>query len=789
MIPGNNYPNRNIQPTNRYSRTIPEDGAGSRTGMGSLTQGMQQGDGYRRTIDPVGIMQQIAGAGAAAGNAGGWDWDKANRKHLNYDVADQILGNNAEDGYAAEIKAEAMGIASRISAKFVHDTRLNNSAGLYRWFLDGVNGFSVIPNAPHIKCPIRGAFLEFVKATPALKNLIAQRASIVGGYNFSIRLAAETNPGAREVESLYVTAVINVLFMEMMNWFGKTDTGRQSYSRMTQELHALIARLPNFIEIMGECFAYFDIENPYASLTPVPQERIDPEANASQYVTRSYAGTKNDFFGYQGDPGALQQPGVRDELMEMIHRNAGESQYQPTNTPQWDNPFPSADITYGRTTNDRTDYCNLTKENMAEFNLNIFYPIPGMESWYVVDDSAWFYVQTVFRRHADQATEFCLLEDCYRIVKINWELDDGWFSDVVKVKGLDMKRVLTDPSLLLPTLEADEKGDVVITQTSLPEASGEEDDLLPLMPVKELENIPGIVLNNEVVESQQLKEVETVTDGLYDIVKPDTTEMFGMTTPVRNWTPFITEHPDVVTELYMYMHPLIKGSSHKPKDFFSFVSYVERVLDDRFGVIELKDLIEEHITETLNRWLVECRGYGPTMKDPYHYKCGPVFARIDEFKEFLQRYDTSTLDSLMDPSKFTRLFNRCKMFASSDDRKRLLESITPEGKLGMAARVTNERTLVIIKDIVFTRLGNIRPPIPEHPTDTVKVKRSIFPEIFSIVEQGFGKACEHLQEGAEQIFSFEYDDSLWLFITSDFDKNVGVLRRIYREGQLISLKF
>ncbi len=774
MNGNNGYPSRSLKPTGG-TRTFGSDPQGGDY-YGQGNQGMQM-------RDPAQVIQ-----GLIRGNAqgrGSWDWNNADKKsHFNEEMVSNLLGYE-ESQLDAELKAQALAIAGKLMAMFIRDVEQGNTAGRYAWFQQGASIFQYIPNVPNQVCPTRSAFADYVKGKPGLKISIARHAAVVGGYNVAVRLAGgNQDVKPQEAADYFTVGVVNIFFMEMINWFSKTQEGQRAYAARSRQLDESLRRLDVYKRDIGECFIYMGLENPYADLSPEPTAHFDPEAHPSRFASRAAATLQNTFHDFPVNTGGVRQ-GEIDDIYAMVYHNA-ELANAPGNVQRQQQAMQSFNndqhFSYGTPTSGRKDYSNITEENRSEFDLNVFHRV-GNTEWHVVDEEIWKKIHGAFKRSSKQRIMCGLFPHTHRVVKIDIDRDDGWETKVVRLEGVDPMFVLSNPDVLLPVLE-EQNGEIKITNYDLNEVmdDGSKENFVPL-PVKSLEEKPVVVNNDLVMESARSEDIESALDTLYEEVRPsEIKSMFGVSTAGRNWKPFRLVSNEEVGMVYRLLPYLVKNAGHDPRNFFDMVRTTRRTLNERFGNDELTELVENHIEQALNRWFVEARGFGPTMNDPFHFRSKNLFRTIDDTEEFFKRNDPDTYDALCTTERFKRLADRCRLFASPEDRERLLGD-------NPVTRFNNARTIVVSKEFVLTKIGGQLPPMLENQTDTVTVKRSIFPEAFSLVEQSYGKASKNLSSGADQFFLFDSDDSLWVFITTDFDRNTGVLRKIIQRQELVDLQF
>lgn len=789
MNQGQRYPSRGITPTNRGAQGMQQNGMDPNMQGYGPPQGQQyQQNGQQ--FDPMAIMRrQFGGQGGGASNAASFNWSTADsQSRLSADqraYLESASGNMYDDDDL--LKQEVMFYVGKIMLDFNKSCRMSNTNGPYRWFVNAVQAFIHFrgPNVP--PCPIRSKFIEFVKQVTNLKNDIALKASVVGGYNIAIRMVNQQQLRQADTENFFTVGVINILTMEMMNWFANTKDGGQAYAHLTPDIIGIIENLQKYKNDLSECFSYMDIEFPYENLDPVPKVKISEESRPFQYAD-GYSGMFRSMeFGFPAQQNS--EPGWR-AMDEMIQRNAANYQRQTQNPgyqpQQQQYDFGSPQIDFGLSDGKRRDYENITSDNLSAFDLDVFRNVPGTE-WYVVEDSIWCRLVNVLKRKRSFGHVAVNFPDTVTLVGFtDFANKEGWYTNTLRVEGLNKATVLSDPSLLLPILEQNEKGFVDIKTT---EASNyinleNKEDFVPL-PIAKLKESPVVVTNDQVIESEQSKDIEETVNALFDELKPRTECFFGVSSAASNISKFRLMDEDEVRMVYRVLPFLVKENGHQAKNFFSLVETAEDALKNYIGNEELTERIADHITEQLNRWFIECRGFGATSSDNFNYNIKNLFDDLEGMREFFKKNDPATLDALLDGNKCRRLLDRCRLVASEETRKRIL------GKDDNAlSAISNSRTLVLSRDMVFVKADNITAPIATYPEETVSVKRSVLPEIFALLSKAYGQSASQLSAGADLLISFTQDPSaVWLFMTTDFDENTATLRRMPRKQQLVDYTF
>lgn len=648
------------------------------------------------------------------------------------------------------------------------------------------------------KCEIRDTFINVLMSHPEMIRGIAHSAvPLFGQRCITIAKSNATGElGKREYFDSAIFAYRCVLTMEMLSWLSKTPQGRQYAFRLTPEINGMVANLDNMKEIVNQACATFNLTNPYGQLVwdVKPAQRTDTALIAEAQTAYLY----QDYTRDQGVQHTAAQSASMD-LNLMIRRNAELSRrnngryVSPGETPvnaldqveRWDRV--------------RNDIQNLTRDNMAEFELRrYFYPI-GKPNHYFIPESDWKKIQHVFMAHEDQPyQEETVIRGSFRIVIIDLDDDSrGWFSTVVRAEGLDVQTVLTNPAKLLPFLEANEDKSEVVSPLAIEDAlkdrkKGSKDIAIPVEVCEPLVGIPLVTVKETIVSGSSKKLMAALsstnarmTEKLKDVnatsFKAVLWDTFTLANPddkirLKNNLPFLFQdiQPD---EKHFTVEDARKAYYYKVKK-------VAQVIEDGYLDDELAEFIQVRLTNIVNSWFVSCLGCDRNKNSNNHLSVTNILEDFDELDQYLEQNEPEGYQAFNMPAgEGNYLTESMKLFVFEDK----YDSTESDGEDGIFA-IQKDQELILERPMSVTMVNKRQGPFPDANNEPVVIKRSKFPEYFELVEKGFDATMGDANiNTTDKLIQFEGGEQLWVFNYSAFDRNTATLRVVDRRPPLVFL--
>lgn len=630
---------------------------------------------------------------------------------------------------------------------------------------------------------IRNAYIEDVCKQHEFTRIVAINSMPFFGKGL-IELLRNGNRDQLQQAEYLNTAFIacrNVLFFEMINWLMKSPNGRRYTNRLTKAIQARISNLENFKEAAAAVYDVFGQTSPYNNLEFKRPESTRTDYNmlygpASDYVQRSFEPQP------VAASAAYQDEAMRD-IYNMVNQNANNrGQFQ---RPPQDRSMMIGGEVMQSWDEVRKDFNNLNPGNRGEFRLNRFFYNIGKPNHYFIPESDWKKIQHAFRRHEEQKAEETVLHDCFRIVIINLDTDDGWFSTIVRKEGLDMQSVLTDPAKLLPLLEnPDELDDSwVVKPIPLADVVVEKTMDIPIETVEKLEQaVPVIAVNDEVVSNSSAQLLSTV-DSVNARLTSQFTKINAVGFNAVNWDTYTCKSKEEKDLLHEDLAFLFKDNDGRAS-FVNAVAAVSRYEIQEKVDPELIKFIGGHLTQVINNWLINSAGYNPNKNGQGHLSVSNILTDYRALIDWLKERDPETMLHLVEMEKANYLNESVRMF----------DYVNPHTVVAGQERsaidlVKEELDLVVGRRMYINVINKRTGPSYIEANTPVRIKRSKWPEYFKMVEDGFDETmgAEDDVMVTDKLLRFTESGGMWLFSYSIIDRNVATLRFVSHDKPLCLL--
>lgn len=485
---------------------------------------------------------------------------------------------------------------------------------------------------------------------------------------------------------------------------------------------------------------------------------------------------------------------------------------------QWNQPAATAEDQYVKQyaiRDLRTDFQNITLQNRNAFDWAGAFVYAGQENKYIIKDEIWQKIKHVLKKaNPDEIEESFWGSYCYRVVIINLQHPDidGYHSYLVrdKARRFTQMQTFTDPAKCLPILEADDNGNVVVANPVKVNDIIPENELssfiIPAAEVKAIEGTNPVIINDDPVSGQNHHSIKLTVKTINDRLTNPLNEINATSMDVAALEEFHCQEVHTKATLQRLL-PFLFDENYfdlVERSYFEVIEYIEKTL--RFENIEeqVAKFIRFKLTQDFNNWLVNGCGFNPVPGAPGHLSSNDILEEIGEVKELFYEKDMSLYDYL-DKRKFrSSLMRKMCMFLMDEEEFEEEEVTETDEDSGKEVTVTKkvpvklppveqlklDTTLNVLNRIHFTTLN--RTPSPMYtPHTIITIKRSSFPEIFSMVEEGFKKTYGDEVDFNEidKIIRFSMDDQMWVYTPSVYDDNVAQLRHLTADSDLFMLNY
>lgn len=738
-----------------------------------------------------------------AGNNNGrprFDWD-ANSLNSGDGALSRLvneLGGNGNESVDLLRKAQVVQRLAQVMNAFQidFDNGSTHAHSKYQFLMNNIESAKYIMNV-NLQgqiCPTRSFFVNEVKKNRALQIQIGKDAvycaSAVVGDLIVKQIVTDIEPN--KFLEIFKQQCINFTMLQMINWFNKTQQGRSAYFKISSELREQINHLPRLIEDVANMFSFFETPNPYQELSvTVNIETSTAFSGATCHV--------EDLITY-GNTMSANVTTCGTDMSDFAKQAEQQANLYRKEPEVVKNTYHENNLTSHSYTTTRNDYGNINSSNINDFDLGFLVKVPGYDDVYITQGSDWNVVKLFFNRsRGNKGLPSGIWEnhDLLYLVTIDTGSDGSkflWSDEIIRSEGLDVARTLLNPELVLPLLEVGPDGGVIVSNnnkvnvstitTKEISAKNSMGDfmIIPDM-INELEAM-YVVVKDDLLKDTKEKNIESVIDILGSNLKDGSAkeQIIVNSHPVLIYKELKINNPKNIKLINDGMYIFVKGRKAKIGNFFSLMENINKIVVGYLNKEEpeLCELLNTQISDTLQRWLSEKRGYEGI-------KVTNVVYDFKDVKTYLESAgDISTLECLYDFDKHKWVYEHCEIFA--DTFPELLKRIEADESDDASPECNNTYSLVVNREVIINRVNNFIGPT--RVNEYINIKRSTFPEIFAMVESSYTKLTNEKTTKfvgtPDMLISFADTETLWSFTYSDFDSNVGILRQVHRSGGLIN---
>lgn len=761
------------KPSNQSAgRTIDTAAAAGATGGGQ--------NPYAK-IDPLAHLRGLVDGGGAGslGAGSGIRWDMVGNSRYEDDGLRALRGEvNTEE----LVNQEYIQKYSEAAAAFFQSL-VQRRGGMYGEYRAVLEHFKYNKKTGAL-CHIRSAFVDTINRHPEFMVVLAKAGVPVFGQILidMAKVSQSGNLNESEYRKACQMASSMVLTMELLSWLTKSIEGREKSYALTAEIKQMIGDIERFKDSFTQACTTFGLTNPYAGL--VFEVSSPTRADNSMIVEAERALQGLTHFG--GNSFMNNQPQAdASPLFEQIFSTAQQARdrYVPDEGTQYNDAF--GQVAWETK---EVDFSRITEENKKHYDYRRLFQWIGKDNWYFIPEADWKKVKHAFKRHPDQPEqEDSVLSGSFRVVKIDLDADDGWFSTVVRGEGLDMATGFTDPRKLLPLLEGVEGSTEtqVIAAVSAEKLLGKSASAsIPVAVCEQLEGIPVITLKDEISETSSgaiLAAISSTNKVLTANVKGTNATSFKTCI----WEYFNCDSAEDREKITKNLPFLFKDQEDTNLSFFMRVKKMVNFFDTAVIDDELVDYVDRRLTLMVNDWLINSLGYNNNPEHHLFLAIESIFEDYSELDNIFKESDEEAFRCFnMEGTPVNFLTEQMKIFVSESPHNKVLAKDSIVDKVQKGLRLVTERP------IHFTIVNKRLPPSDiDQGNDPILIRRSKFPEFFHLVESGFGPSMGKGKEikVVDKIIQFSQDDSMWLFSYSSLDINMATMRRVTTRRSLLMM--
>lgn len=712
--------------------------------------------------------------------------------HTNYAAIIGLEGDIGEDQLKAQALAEGGAVAHGVVSVCLNNVTKSVFYAAWRSALTRFK--SPLRNGP--KDPIMEKFVIDIDNTKALSTFILMNA----GIQFGTVLAYELMKGnstirtnQSELQEMFYRCCIDIITLQFIDYLSNDP---QSYYRLTSSAkQELAAREEPIASMVQHRYTFANLECPYmkGKLAEISEKNTmhNPLIDVTSPTDLGMGGNVFDYMTQANSYGAA--PAAADDMTQWVlneaRRNQTAGAYNDTTAGEVPTParvaVPATD-NYDRPVLKIDD---ITAENRHLYNLNDYARQVGDTGWYILHR---YYLDKIHRamRLADGST--FRMSDTNQLGKLavyKFDWREGTFSYKFinySVRDVaDMQRLISDPSELLPFMFEEDGVQRTTFDPKAMETSAfvRDNVIVPMEEMKELDKLPELLVGSRPMaankgNSDTLERIDTFTAS-YD----PTSKLDAFVLPMINTQVWNLESAVDTAELYSRFRLMVKGNTEEKTD-------TGRVLRNLRGQCrefsqtdsEFTEFVESYLTNLVNRWLVETRGYAETKEDmsaPF-LRVGSIFEDIEDLIAYLSDNDHPTLRAFLEYGSNDFMRNGIEILMGKEETQKEFESRykNEDDESRMALMVAAKRKIIFVRESVFINMIKQDGPVSPEPA---YVKESINPQLFAIMRKAIEVAGRHFSEYPQVLLKFRKDqhDMVWAVSRSGLDpESVFVLRAV-----------
>lgn len=755
---------------------------GGHPGFGGPQAQQQQQQGF--STPGAMLRQYLSGQGGGGGATSSFNWKSHNGGLESSETLGKML-NGAE----VDDKSTKEYYIDKVAQFMFHfsDSIMRNKhqTYFYQHFIEVRDNF-FMDMQTQTACPVKKEFVESVMKVHDFKRIVGFNGSIVFGYLLinELKKTGADDWNEREVHSACQLAISHIMSFEFVNWLVSTKKGRMWHNRLPANIDRSLGNLEGLKDQFADMWEMFDLVFPYANLSfakttsaPMEYHRV---FNPAEY---------GDTFGRVPGDYNPQPRTDNDSVLALVERNA-QLRKRFVEEPRQNVAAPHQELynEVGTTVNTiRYDFPSINRSNMDSFDWRKEFRPIGKENHYWVCESSWIHIQKIFQRHPEQRQEEAVGSGVFRVIVIDLDGARTWQSFTVRNEKLTVQYVMSNPERLLPLLEKSPDEDQVYAVTVTPVEMVDKANKLevPLEMVKELgEGIPVIAVNETLV-SQSTQDLITNVDLTTRSLTKNIKGVAAIAFNLGEWDTYSLK-PDeqhVKVRLFQDAPFLFNDAGEKGgrPSMYQAGRKLVHYFNENIIPEALARFINARLMNIVNEWLVNEMGYNVVdgKGGGGKLQITNFVQDLEDLNKFLKEKDPLAYELFNDGSRDNYLTKGLRIFHYNNPY-----GMDPE-EMPALDRLKSEITLYVVRDIFMVNVINDRGPLHSEENVPVYIRRSVWPDIFKMVEDAFDKTTENVFEITDKVVRYGEAGNLWLFSYTSDDRNVATLRHISNSKPLV----
>lgn len=647
------------------------------------------------------------------------------------------------------------------------------------------------------------AFIDEIDSNQILYQFILANVSIMFTAEFAnaiMRGDERVRTDRAVVDDMYYRCTIDAIYMQYFDFLAQHPDGSQIYYNAAPVVKEVLNDLePKLYDMVLSKFTFVNVQCPWRKgrLGELQQRstQSNPLLDNSNIMDMGFAGTYYDPNynpNMAGLAGQTNDAGLR-ELQEYVRQKAAGYTPKPQQ-PAEENRI--LQTTYGGYDQPELKLEDMTRENRLRYSLDKWgSQIPGTEWWVMREKDVVHFARVM---DMDDGIPFRVRDTrCVGTVPVyrfNWQ--NGTFNFRLvkhKLQAFDiMGTLISNPDKLLPYMYEEDGVQKTTFDPTILETSKfvNEGHVIPVGEMKELEKEPDILIGNKPMKANQgnehiLNRMDVITQTYDPKNKLDAFVMPMVIT--REWQ--MDSHVNM-DRFYSQFRVMVQGNTAGMDDTIQVLRSIRAAYNECEDQ-EFKDFIKPYITNLVNRYLIEVRGYAETKQESIdsgvicYLKSSDIFEDLEDWIECLKNDDLPTLRAFADYRFNTFMRMGIEVLCGPEQVKEEYQEKygKDDDEIFVAAMLKSAEKAVIIKrNTVFFNLR--KQPAP-HTVEAITIKESVNPELFAIIREATRITAKHFKDTPQILVRFETDSGNKVFTVtpSGFDPESVVTLRPVDAGQ------
>jgi hypothetical protein len=688
-----------------------------------------------------------------------------------------------------QIKAQALTEGGMVAYQVVQicmHRRTNNF--MYQQWRNALERFkSPLRGGKHD--PVMEAFVNDIDSRQALHNFIVGQAGIQLGSVIAWQLMSG-NEAIRQpgpiMQDLFYKSCIDIITLQFLDHLSHHQ---EQFHRLSPLAKSELSKRedPIFQQVL-ERYVFSGLECPYSKgkLSSIVENTTlhNPLLDVQSVTDMGMAGN---MFDINSNAISGNNQGMAEAnawLAQQVARNkqkALETGYTPVQHNLIDVP------SYDNFDRPKLNIEDINAGNRHQYNLNDYASeVPGT-GWYILH-----------RYHLNSITKAFNLEDGstfhmrdtnvlgkLAVYRFDWQ--HGTFAyrfiDYDGSEVRHMQELLSDPSLLLPYMYEDNGVQKTTFDPKDMETSAFVRDgyVVPMEEMKTLDKMPDLLVGSSPMKANLGNENTLNRINAHTAAHDPKSQLDAFVLPMANTRQWTLDEATDVDQFYSQFKLMVRGNTQDKTDTAQVIRHLRGVCREHNDE-EFTSFVQSYLTNLVNRWLVEVRGYAEDKDDlsAEYLRVRNIFEDLEELVQWMSDRDHPTLRAFMNYGSNDFIRNGIEIIVDKEEtRKEFEELYKNEDEVSRAVMMNDAKRKIIFKrDSVFINLIKENGP---HALEAVYIKESIDPKLFAIVRKAIEVGARHFKEYPQVLVKFRKDEGnkVWALTRSGFDpEGVFVLRAV-----------